>query len=150
MRKLRESKSSRKTQGAEVGVSLEPEFRTTALMFAQTLGPNDFISGPKLRARFRHLSGDVMALAPCQAMRLSEAEGDQWTALLLNWRRFRLAREAAGSGMSAPFPIDRSGPHRQGFSDTSVECQVRAFEGAVRGELWQIVLLPPLSPAGTK
>ncbi len=40
--------------------------------------------------------------------------------------------------------------HRQGFSDTSVECQVRAFEGAVRGELWQIVLLPPLSPAGTK
>ncbi len=52
MRKLRESKSSRKKHGAEVGVSLEPEFRTTALMFAQTLGPNDFISGPKLRARF--------------------------------------------------------------------------------------------------
>jgi len=40
--------------------------------------------------------------------------------------------------------------HRQGLSDTFVECQVRAFEAAVRGELWRIVLLPPLSPDGTK
>jgi Family of unknown function (DUF6074) len=33
--------------------------------------------------------------------------------------------------------------HRQGFSDSAVERQVKAFEAAIRAELWRIVLLPP-------
>src|SRR2546421_8723439 len=33
--------------------------------------------------------------------------------------------------------------HRQGLPDFTVECQVKAFEAAIRAELWQIVLLPP-------
>lgn len=33
--------------------------------------------------------------------------------------------------------------HRQGVSDSVVECQVKAFEAAIRAELWRIVLLRP-------
>jgi hypothetical protein len=33
--------------------------------------------------------------------------------------------------------------HRQGVSDSAVERQVKAFEAAIRAELWRIVLLPP-------
>jgi len=33
--------------------------------------------------------------------------------------------------------------HRQGVSDSVVERQVKAFEAAIRAELWRIVLLPP-------
>jgi hypothetical protein len=33
--------------------------------------------------------------------------------------------------------------HRQGLSDSAVERDVRAFEAAIRAELWRIVLLPP-------
>jgi hypothetical protein len=33
--------------------------------------------------------------------------------------------------------------HRQGLSDSAVERHVRAFEIAIRAELWRIVLLPP-------
>ena len=33
--------------------------------------------------------------------------------------------------------------HRQGLSDSTVERQVKAFEAAIRAELWRIVLLPP-------
>jgi membrane carboxypeptidase/penicillin-binding protein PbpC len=32
--------------------------------------------------------------------------------------------------------------HRQGLSDSTVERQVKAFEAAIRAELWPIVLLP--------
>jgi membrane carboxypeptidase/penicillin-binding protein PbpC len=33
--------------------------------------------------------------------------------------------------------------HRQGLSDSTVERQVKAFEAAIRADLWRIVLLPP-------
>jgi hypothetical protein len=33
--------------------------------------------------------------------------------------------------------------HRHGLSDFIVERQVRAFESAIRVELWRVVLLPP-------
>jgi hypothetical protein len=33
--------------------------------------------------------------------------------------------------------------HRQGVSDSAVEREVKAFESAIRAELWRIVLLPP-------
>jgi hypothetical protein len=33
--------------------------------------------------------------------------------------------------------------HRQGLSDSAVERQVKAFEAAIRAELWRIVILPP-------
>jgi hypothetical protein len=33
--------------------------------------------------------------------------------------------------------------YRQGLSDSALEPQVRAFEAAIRAELWRIVLLPP-------
>jgi hypothetical protein len=38
-------------------------------------------------------------------------------------------------------PIDAL--HWQGVSDSAVERQVKAFEAAIRTELWRIVLLPP-------
>jgi Family of unknown function (DUF6074) len=34
--------------------------------------------------------------------------------------------------------------HRQGLSDQAVEREVRAFESAIRAELWRLVLLPEL------
>ena len=33
--------------------------------------------------------------------------------------------------------------HRQGLHDAVVERDVRAFESAIRAELWRIVLVPP-------
>jgi hypothetical protein len=33
--------------------------------------------------------------------------------------------------------------HRHGLFDSIVERQVRAFEAAIRAELWRVVLLPP-------
>jgi hypothetical protein len=34
--------------------------------------------------------------------------------------------------------------HRRGLSDLAVEREVRAFESAVRAELWRMVLMPPM------
>jgi hypothetical protein len=59
------------------------------------------------------------------------------------------APELAEKHLQAQLSRQINALHRKGVSDQRVEREVRALEGAVRAELWRLVLTPPRTPTGS-